>query len=86
MGSKHLVNLGITNGLPEIHEPILIYFKLDLSNKMLWNLNKILIQETIYENVQWNLSVTTTSIIKIIACDLFSNVFQWRLKVPIYSC
>ena len=25
--------------------------------------------------VQWNLSVTTTSIIKFIACDLFSNVF-----------
>ena len=25
--------------------------------------------------VQWNLSVTTTSIIKLIACDLFSNVF-----------
>ena len=25
--------------------------------------------------VQWNLSVTTTSIIKCITCDLFSNVF-----------
>ena len=25
--------------------------------------------------IQWNLSVTTTSIIKFIACDLFSNVF-----------
>ena len=25
--------------------------------------------------VQWNLSVTTTSIIRFIACDLFSNVF-----------
>ena len=25
--------------------------------------------------VQWNLSVTTTSIIKLITCDLFSNVF-----------
>ena len=27
------------------------------------------------EYVQWNLSVTTTSIIKVIACDLVSNVF-----------
>ena len=26
-------------------------------------------------HIQWNLSVTTTSTIKIIACDLFSNVF-----------
>ena len=25
--------------------------------------------------VQWNLSVTTTSIIRFITCDLFSNVF-----------
>ena len=25
--------------------------------------------------IQWNLSVTTTSIIKFLACDLFSNVF-----------
>ena len=25
--------------------------------------------------VQWNLSVTTTSLIKFIACDLFINVF-----------
>ena len=25
--------------------------------------------------LQWNLSVTTTFIIKIITCDLFSNVF-----------
>ena len=25
--------------------------------------------------VQWNLSVTTTSLIKFITCDLFSNVF-----------
>ena len=25
--------------------------------------------------LQWNLSVTNTSIIKFIACDLFSNVF-----------
>ena len=38
-----------------------------------------------YEQPQWNLSVTTTSIIKYITCDLFSNVFQWRLKVSIYS-
>ena len=36
--------------------------------------------------IQWNLSVTTTSIIKPIALNLFSIVFQWRLKVPIYSC
>ena len=26
-------------------------------------------------NVQWNLSVATTSIMKFITCDLFSNVF-----------
>ena len=25
--------------------------------------------------IQWNLSVTTTSIIKSVTCDLFSNVF-----------
>ena len=25
--------------------------------------------------IQWNLSVTTTSLIKSITCDLFSNVF-----------
>ena len=25
--------------------------------------------------IQWNLSVTTTSMIKFITCDLFSNVF-----------
>ena len=25
--------------------------------------------------LQWNLSVTTTSLIKLITCDLFSNVF-----------
>ena len=36
--------------------------------------------------VQWNLSVTTTSFIRFITCNLFSNVFYWRLKVPIYSC
>ena len=36
--------------------------------------------------LQWNLSVTTTSITKLSTCDLFSNVFQWRLKVPFYSC
>ena len=33
--------------------------------------------------VQWNLSVTTTSIIKFITCDLFSNVFKyddWRYQ------
>ena len=36
--------------------------------------------------IQWNLSATTTSIIKCITCDLFSNVFKWRLKVTIYSC
>ena len=26
-------------------------------------------------NIQWNLSVTTTSKINLITCDLFSNVF-----------
>ena len=35
--------------------------------------------------IQWNLSVTTTFIIKFITCDLFSNVFNWRLMLPIYS-
>ena len=28
-----------------------------------------------HNQIQWNLSVTTTSIIKSISCDLFSNVF-----------
>ena len=36
--------------------------------------------------LQWNLSATTTSIMKSIACDLFSDVFNWRLKLPIYPC
>ena len=36
--------------------------------------------------IQWNLSVTTTSIIKFITCDLFSNVFKWWLNVPTYAC
>ena len=27
------------------------------------------------ENIQWNLPVTTTSMIKFITCDLSSNVF-----------
>ena len=32
--------------------------------------------------IQWNLSVTTTSIIKFITCDLFNNVFNedWRYQ------
>ena len=36
--------------------------------------------------LQWNLSVATTSKIKCITFDLFSNVFWWILKVLIYSC
>ena len=36
--------------------------------------------------IQWNLSITNTSKIKFITCDLFSNVFWWRLKEPIYTC
>ena len=28
-----------------------------------------------YGKIQWNLSVTTTSLMKLITCDLFSNVF-----------
>ena len=35
--------------------------------------------------IQWNLSVTTTFIIKFITNELFSNVFNWRLMLPIYS-
>ena len=31
--------------------------------------------QSIEKQIQWNLSVTTTSIIKFITCDLFSNVF-----------
>ena len=38
------------------------------------------------EQIQWNLFVTTISKIKVITCDLFSNVFEWRLKEPSYSC
>ena len=37
-------------------------------------------------DMQWNLSVTTTSTIRFITCDLFSSVFEWILKVSIYSC
>ena len=40
----------------------------------------------IYNHIQWNLSITTNSKIKFITCDLFSNVFWWRLKEPIYTC
>ena len=29
----------------------------------------------VHVGIQWNLSVTTTSILKFITCDLFSNVF-----------
>ena len=36
--------------------------------------------------LQWNLSVTTTSIMKFITCELFSNVFNWIFKVSIYCC
>ena len=36
--------------------------------------------------IQWNLSVTTTSITTFITFYLSSNVFWWKLKVPIYSC
>ena len=38
-----------------------------------------------FKVVQWNLFVTTTSMIKLITYDLFSDVFKWRLKIPIYS-
>ena len=31
--------------------------------------------QSVYIMIQWNLSVTTTSIIQFITCDLFSNVF-----------
>ena len=34
-----------------------------------------LIERFSYEVLQWNLSITTTSKIKFITCDLFSNVF-----------
>ena len=37
-------------------------------------------------DIQWNLSVTTTSIIKFITCDLINIVLNWRQRVPIYSC
>ena len=37
-------------------------------------------------SIQWNLSVTTNSIIKFITRDLVSNVFSWRLKLTIYTC
>ena len=30
---------------------------------------------TTMNEIQWNLSVTTTSMIKFISCDLFSSVF-----------
>ena len=31
--------------------------------------------QAFWNDIQWNLSVTATSKIKIITCDLFSNVF-----------
>ena len=40
----------------------------------------------VHISLQWNLSTKTTFIITYITCDLFSSVFKWRLKVPIYSC
>ena len=42
---------------------------------------QMLNKQTLYQNgttdmeIQWNLSVTTTFMIKFITCDLFSNVF-----------
>ena len=47
---------------------------------------KVSSQHEIQLLIQWNLSITTTSIVKFIPCDLTSNVFKWGLKVPIYSC
>ena len=38
-----------------------------------------------WKHIQWNMPVNTTSSIKTITCDLFRNVFYWRLKVAIYS-
>ena len=40
----------------------------------------------VYIYIVYIQSVTTISIIKFITCCLFSNVFQWRLKLPMYSC
>ena len=46
-------------------------------NTARWHLRQF--QEAVWVNplslIQWNLSVTTTSIMKSITCDLFSNVF-----------
>ena len=44
------------------------------------------VSSTLAMGLQWNLSVTTTPVIKFITSDLFSNVLYWWLKVPIYSC
>ena len=42
--------------------------------------------EPLRKKLQWNMSITTTSKIKFITCDLFSNVFWWRLNEPILTC
>ena len=31
--------------------------------------------DNLEQHIQWNLSVTTTSVVKLITCDLSSNVF-----------
>ena len=40
-----------------------------------WEIVLAIVKIDFYNLVQWNLSVTTTSMIKFITCDLFSNVF-----------
>ena len=40
-----------------------------------WSVAQFENNNTVSTDIQWNLSVTTTSIIKFITCDLFSNVF-----------
>ena len=52
--------------------------------RWMWLINHAPTQTAIY--TQRNLSVKTTSMIKFLTRDLFSDVFSWRLKAPIYPC
>ena len=62
------------------HQSI-IWTIVDMTSTNAWAFPWVILETLI----QWNLSVTTTSMIKFITCDLFSNVFQWRLNVLIYA-
>ena len=83
----HCLGLGYNKMVSAVSFYILILLKIHIT--MTFTCVDICIGKiyiSLRELVQWNLSVTTTPIIKPIIWDLFKNVFKWRLKVPIYSC